>query len=367
MKVSPTAPKRKVRPHLRGRLWNALAAKVAGPVFVVSGLAAALGLWASGSPSWSVAVSVGLFSGVAAYMGTLHMVSRRLELARETLKQIRKHQFDNLDAADIGKGDELNDLIRQVYRTGQVLESEFEELNNLENYRREFVGNVSHELKTPIFAIRGFAETLLDGALEDAEVNQSFVEKIVRNADRLSNLARDLSEISKLETGQQQLAAEPFDLRRLSADVVESVESIAARKSISLTVRIAPDLPPVMGDPARIRQVFVNLVDNAIKYTNDGGIIQVEASLRDDGDVAIAVKDNGIGIAPEDLPRLTERFFRVDKSRSRSAGGTGLGLSIVKHILAAHNQVLRVESRIGHGSQFGFRLPAAAPYDLEDA
>lgn len=344
-----------------------LATKVAAAVFLFTGGALSAGLAVTNAFSLWVVLSVAVVAGSAAYVATSHLVVRRLELARETLRQIRRHQFEHLSAANLVKGDELNDLIRQVYRTGQVLESEFEELNSMENYRREFVGNVSHELKTPIFAIRGFAETLMNGALDDGNVSRSFVEKIVRNADRLANLAKDLSEISKLETGQQHIAAEPFDLRRLTADVVESLESIAAAKSITLTRQVPATIPPVMGDAPRIRQVLVNLVDNAIKYTNDGGHITILAAPDEGGDAVVFVEDDGIGISPEDLPRLTERFFRVDKSRSRTAGGTGLGLSIVKHILAAHNEVLRVESRVGQGSRFGFHLPTATTAEMEQA
>ncbi len=343
---------------------NRLATKVAAAVFLFTGVATAAELAVTESFSIWLVLSVAAVAAAAAHVATHHLVVRRLELARDTLRQIRRHQFDNLSEANLGRGDELNDLIRQVYRTGQVLESEFEELNSMENYRREFIGNVSHELKTPIFAIRGFAETLMNGALDDTKVSRAFVEKIVRNSDRLANLAKDLSEISKLATGEQRIAAEPFDLRRLSADVVESLESIAAAKSITLTRQVPGTTAPVMGDAPRIRQVLVNLVDNAIKYTNDGGHITVSATPGDGGGVLIFVEDDGIGIAPEDLPRLTERFFRVDKSRSRTAGGTGLGLSIVKHILAAHNEVLRVESRVGQGSRFGFHLPTATAAEM---
>lgn len=317
-------------------------------------------LWAIGAvESWIPVALVMATGGVVAYGAVWYWVARRIALASATLQQIRRHNFEDLAAANIKKGDELNDLIRQVYRTGQVFRSEFEEINSLENYRREFVGNVSHELKTPIFSIRGFAETLMNGALEDPAVNRSFVEKIVRNADRLSSLARDLSEISKLETGEQQVIEETFDLRRLCTDVVDSVEPIAVGKDIQVIVDMPPHIPPVSGDPLRIRQVVVNLVDNAIKYTNNGGRVTVRARQEDTW-VQLDVQDDGIGISAEDLPRLTERFFRVDKSRSRSAGGTGLGLSIVKHILAAHKQVLQVDSTTGHGSTFGFRLPARA-------
>lgn len=355
-KQFPATLRRRTRPPWMYRLSiniGGLTAAVAFVVLVALELAG-LGL------GWTGVVVAALVSGVAAYAVSYASTARRLELARNTLRQIRRRRFENLEQAHAPRGDEINDLIWQVYRTGKVLESEFEELKKVENYRREFVGNVSHELKTPIFAIRGFAETLKGGALEDPTVNRSFTDKIIRNADRLSNLARDLSEISKLETGEQKMVFEPFDLRRLVDDVLDSLEPIARERGVTLSSTLAGGVPPVLGDAGRIRQVLINLVDNAIKYSREDGYVEVVARPTADGAVKVTVADNGIGVDERDLPRLTERFFRVDKSRSRSAGGTGLGLSIVKHILAAHDQVLHVRSRPGSGSTFGFQLPVAA-------
>jgi len=312
--------------------------------------------------AWTVWISVVAVLGsfVGAYVATFHHASARLELARRILKNIRKYDFEALDLAQVERGDELNDIIRQVYRTGRVLEREFSELKKMETYRRDFLGNISHELKTPIFSIRGFAETLKDGALEDPAVNQSFVEKIIRNADRLSNLAKDLSEIARLETGQLEMNKSAFNMKRLVNDVVESVEPQARERAISIKTSFESKLPPVYGDPSQIRQVVVNLVDNAIKYSNEEGTVSIRLRSRRKREcVEFSVRDQGVGVAKEDLARLTERFFRVDKSRSRSAGGTGLGLSIVKHILAAHSQELSVSSSLGKGSTFSFMLDVA--------
>lgn len=311
---------------------------------------------------WTIWISLVAVAGSAlgGYIATFYHASSRLELARKILKNIRKHDFETLDLAQVERGDELNDIIRQVYRTGRVLEREFSELKKMESYRKDFLGNISHELKTPIFSIRGFAETLKDGALDDPTVNQSFVEKIIRNADRLSNLAKDLSEIARLETGSLKMEKGAFNMKRLVNDVVESVEPQAREKSIKIRTSFESKLPPVYGDPSQIRQVVVNLVDNAIKYSNEGGKVSVRLrSKRGREVVEFSVRDQGVGVAKEDLARLTERFFRVDKSRSRSAGGTGLGLSIVKHILAAHNQELSVSSSLGKGSTFTFLLNVA--------
>nr|WP_279310443.1 ATP-binding protein [Salinibacter ruber] len=236
----------------------------------------------------------------------------------------------------------------------------------MESYRREFIGNVSHELKTPIFSVQGFAETLLDGALDDESVNRTFLKKILHHANRLDNLARDLSTITKIETDELDMSNEAFDVAELFDAAIESVEIRAEEKGIMPRQRVAPDLPQIYGDFDRLRRVLVNLVDNAIKYNQDGGTVQLEAESQND-EVVIRVVDDGIGISPDHLPRLTERFYRVDKSRSRNQGGTGLGLAIVKHILAAHDRELHVESAPEEGSTFYFTLPTSPQLSLQPA
>lgn len=297
--------------------------------------------------------------GVFTYAVVYRLLVPRMELARGVLRQIRQRKFEDLEAAHLPSGDEMNALIWQVYRTGLSVETELSEMRRMENYRREFLGNVSHELKTPIFTIQGFTETLLDGAMKDERVNRAFLEKILRNTNRLRILASDLSEISRLETGEFKLNPEPFNLRQVAREVTESLELTAAGKNITLRLDIAENLPSIVGDRERIRQVLVNLVENAIKYNDLGGWVAVSLTLDSPSEVRIAVSDNGIGIAPQDIPRLTERFYRVDKSRSRDQGGTGLGLAIVKHILSAHNRSLLIESRLGQGSTFAFTMPVA--------
>lgn len=299
-----------------------------------------------------------------AYWSAFIVLSQRLELARITLKEVRKHRFESLGKLSVARGDELSALVWQVYRTGLTLEKEIGELRKMENYRREFLGNVSHELKTPIFAVKGFAETLLDGALEDDRVRRAFVEKILRNTERLHALTNDLHELSRLETGELTFEKAPFSVVRVAQEVVESLDAKAHSRGISLTVRAEPNVPLGLGDRDRIRQVLTNLVDNAIKYTQTGGYVDVR--IRQQGKtVETSVQDTGVGLAPQHIPRITERFYRVDRSRSRDEGGTGLGLAIVKHILAAHNTQLRIESQMGQGSVFTFALPRAnAPTPL---
>ena len=298
-------------------------------------------------------------TAVAAYTTALLLLKRRLSEAQEGLRAIQQHRFERPWPRQPHPPDELDSLLSTLEATAQRVEKEIQEMRRLENHRREFVGNVSHELKTPIFAVQGFAETLLDGALEDESVRRSFVEKILRNAARLGNMARDLSELSKIETGQLRLAPRSFSLHRLAREVVESLEVLARERDVPLAPAVPEELPPALADREAIRQVLLNLVDNAIKYNNPGGRVEIFARQIDEQSLRVSVVDNGLGIDPQDLPRVTERFFRVDKSRSRSQGGTGLGLAIVKHLLAVHHRKLLIDSTPGKGSTFGFTLPVA--------
>ena len=343
-------------PFLPRRL-NRLAFRTAALTALVTALIAPLVTFLSGAWEIAAAAALGIVAGLAAYGAVHFFVARRLELARQTLRQARKRRFDTLgllrDAAD---RDELDELLWQVYRAGRTLQQEIERLERIENYRREFLGNVSHELKTPIFVISGFAEQLLDGALEDEAVNRKFVEKIGRNAARLDMLARDLLAISRIESGELKMTMTSFDLAALVDEVAEAIEPVAQGREVTLLQRLPPDLPLVRGDREQLRQVLVNLADNAVKYNNPGGRVELSARQTPEDTVRVAVVDDGIGIPGKAIPRLTERFYRVDSSRSRAQGGTGLGLAIVKHILEAHGQRLQVESRIGYGSSFAFEL-----------
>lgn len=345
-------------PLLRRRLTvHRLTLKLTLVTLLLMGSGVGVVVLAGGALPWWGWLLLLLGLGALAYGLFFALIARRLDLARDTLRQLRKHQFDNLDAVYVPHGDELNALTWQVYRTGQALEKDFQELKRIENYRRDFLGHVSHELKTPIFAIRGFAETLLGGALDDDTVRRSFTEKILRNARRLENLTRDLAEVSRIEMGELEMRMAPFALAPMIREVVESLEPAAQAAQTSLAAHLPEVVPAVLGDGERIRQVLLNLMENAIKYNRPGGHVEVVARVLPRGAVRLAVVDNGIGIAPQHLPRLTERFYRVDASRSRAQGGTGLGLAIVKHILHAHQRELRIESRPERGSTFSFTLP----------
>ncbi len=308
-----------------------------------------------GYPVWAHLVFPVLLA-IAAYLIAHQLLVTRITLARTTLKQVRKHKFENLEKVHLPRGDELNALSWQVYRTGLALEKELNELKKIEDYRREFLGNVSHELKTPIFTIQGFAETLLDGALRDDRVNERFLTKILANTKRLRNLANDLVEISRIETGELEMVMRPFRLTDVVNEVSYELEQFAESKSVTLYHRIPENLPMILGDKARISQVIINLVDNAIKYSNPAGSVEIVARTTAEGRVKVTIADDGIGISPQHVPRLTERFYSVDNSRSREQGGTGLGLAIVKHILGAHGSEMVIDSKPQAGSTFGFTL-----------
>lgn len=342
---------------------NRLALKMAGPVALVTGIGAA---WGTNWALW-VDAAVGFGLGSLVY-GIAHLLlHHRLDQAHTALHHIRQHNFEDLTAPTGARTDELDSLRWEVYRTGQKLETEIQDFRKRENYRREFIGNVSHELKTPIFSIQGFAETLLDGALDDDEVNQTFLEKILHNVGRLENLARDLSAITKIETGEMEMSTTSFEVAPLFQEVYNSLELKAHENDVALRLDVNEELSPVHGDPDRLRRVLVNLADNAIKYNEPGGTVALRARSTSGNEIELSVADDGIGIPEEHLPRLTERFYRVDKSRSRNQGGTGLGLAIVKHILAAHDRNLTVESTPGEGSTFSFTLPTAPQPTLQAA
>jgi two-component system phosphate regulon sensor histidine kinase PhoR len=238
------------------------------------------------------------------------------------------------------------------------------ELRRLEVVRRDFVANVSHELRTPLTAIKGYAETLLGSAGDDRETARRFLQVIDRHSERLGRLIDDLLALSDLELGLTALARAPLAVGPAVDDVLQILAESGRRAEVEVTSSVSPDTPALFADGDRVRQVLINLVENAIKYTPAGGHVVVRAAPADGehrGMVEIAVEDTGIGIPAEDLPRLTERFFRVDKARSRQLGGTGLGLAIVKHIVQAHGGALGISSTLGTGTTVRVYLPAAPP------
>jgi len=229
----------------------------------------------------------------------------------------------------------------------------------MEKYRKEFLGNVSHELKTPIFNIQGYILTLLDGGLEDPEINREYLERTEKSINRMVSIIEDLESITKLETGDLELEWEKFNIVQLVKYVFELQDSIRTRFNIDFTFDHNYDKPiMVTGDKKRITEVLNNLIINSIYYGDKGGKTTVSfAELGEN--ILIGVTDNGLGLEEDEIPRIFERFYRTDKSRSRDRGGTGLGLSIVKHIIEAHNQTITVRSEPGAGSSFSFTLKKA--------
>ncbi|OPX85646.1 MAG: Alkaline phosphatase synthesis sensor protein PhoR [Pelotomaculum sp. PtaB.Bin117] len=226
----------------------------------------------------------------------------------------------------------------------------------LEEMRSEFVANVSHELRTPLTSIKGFTETLLDGALEDAQTTKHFLEIIYVESERLTRLIDELLNLSKIEDHKVAPDWQPVSMHELMERTVAIFKPRAAEKDLNIEVVLPEKLPMVHGDPDMLGQVLINLIDNAVSYTQNGGMIRVSAQSSGDK-VKVEVQDNGIGIPEDSISRVFERFYRVDKARSREQGGTGLGLSIVKHIIDVHHGNVQVKSKVGEGSTFTFELP----------
>ncbi len=233
------------------------------------------------------------------------------------------------------------------------------EEKRVETIKKDFVANVSHELRTPLASIKGYSETLLDGGMEDKETLKEFLRVIDRHATRMARLIDDLLILSRLESHQMPIISAPVDLNELVQATTTGFEKQARDKGISISMSIPEGLPKVLGDHDRLEQVMVNILDNAIKYTHSGGRVSVTAG-KVDGAVRVDVKDTGIGIPADDIPRIFERFYRVDKARSRELGETGLGLAIVKHIIQGHNGKLQVESLPGKGSTFSFTIKSCS-------
>lgn len=311
--------------------------------------------WQAGS---IVASLLAVLSAAIIYFVVYRTHSGRLETLNYIVRNIARKRFGDYEDLDTDGRDELDYVIKQSIRASKTVEREIQRLNRIENYRKEFIGDISHELKTPIFAIQGFVETLLNGAIDDADVNRRFLNKAMRNVNRLIYLTRDLMEISKLETGELKSEAREIPLHDVVTDVTESLQYKAGKEDVAISVDDFDKNLLVNADRNQIKQVLINLVENAIKYNEPGGSVTVgvRSYPKDDQKVLVFVEDTGIGIEQKYIDRVTERFFRVDKSRSREKGGTGLGLAIVKHIMEAHGEQFFIESTPSVGSTFSFTL-----------
>jgi two-component system phosphate regulon sensor histidine kinase PhoR len=331
-------------------------------VGLVTMLATGAALWGNGIEGqwWLPLLSgaaVGTVCFVLVYRQLGLYIQERVRIIYKTIRRLKgSTSHINLDMRD--------DIVEQVNRDVMSwAESQIEEITTLretDTFRQEFIGNLAHELKTPIFNIQGFILTLLEGGMEDPEINRKFLLKAAKNVERMSGLLEDLDVITKMEAGNLDIELVPFDLLDIIRETLESLEAKAKRNNIQLRLKKGIDGSKIMvkGDAAKLVQVLTNLIVNSINYGKEGGHTEVRYYDADDS-VLVEVADSGIGIRESDLPRVFERFYRVDKSRSRHAGGSGLGLAIVKHILESHGQTISVRSTYGEGSTFSFTLQKA--------
>ncbi len=310
-------------------------------------------------------VSTSIFTFILSYLacyflflwGIKHFIERRFRLIYKTIHNLKLGLKKESSKIDV-KEDIFGKIRNEVIEWDKNNRQEIERLTDQEQFRREFLGNVSHELKTPIFSIQGYILTLLEGGLEDKEINRSFLLKAEKGISRMIEMIDDLDEIAKLETNRIELNIQKFDLIKITKEVFESVEDKAKKKNIRLKLNSGYKNLYVMGDSSKIAQVLTNLLVNSINYGTENGSTSIQFFDLDEN-VLIEVKDTGKGIEEVHLPRLFERFYRIDKGRSRADGGSGLGLAIVKHIIEAHNQTINVRSIFGKGSVFSFTLQKA--------
>lgn len=304
---------------------------------------------------------VSLGTGVGAYALFLFLIryylQEKLKLIHRTVHGL-KRKGEGAAWVDPDE-DVLGGLQQEVDQKAEAQSEEIERLREQEAFRRRFVGNVAHELKTPVFSIQGHILTLLEGAHEDPEINRKFLERASKSVDRMTRIIEDLDTITQFESGQLEVQKEAEDPRQVASDVMETLELKAQKKGIELRFRDPKGkVPRALIDRQRIEQVFSNLIANAIDHGNDEGYVEL-AFYDIDEYLLVEVSDNGVGIAEKDMPRIFQRFYRVDKGRSREHGGTGLGLSIVKHIMEAHGQNIDVRSKEGEGTSFSFTLEKA--------
>jgi len=284
-----------------------------------------------------------------------HFIYKRVKKIYDDLTLLESKSFSKDQITT-----DMATLTQEIDKYAKDKKLEIETLKIREEYRKEFIGNVSHELKTPLFTVQGYISTLIDGAVNDKVLREKYLARADKGVERLIYIIKDLDMITKFEAGDLSLDIEPFDIVKLVKNVFELLEMKASKKKITLTFDIDYNNPVMVnGDKERIQQVLSNLIVNSIKYGNTKGTTEVSIENLIKNKVIVRVTDNGEGIEKENIPRLFERFYRVDKSGSRKEGGSGLGLAIVKHIIEAHNERIYIESEPGIGSEFSFTLEKA--------
>lgn len=288
------------------------------------------------------------------------LIFREINKIYKLMGKLKKKELSKIDRQKSAPLNPLKTINDDIYSFAELKQKEIDELKKLEAFRREFIADISHELKTPIFAAQGFVHTLLDGAVNDKNVRTKFLKKAAKSLDGLDVLVQDLLTLSHIETGQIKMHFETIDLYKLTEEVFEQFEGKTDKKDVQLRIEGAEQKVNVYADWQRINQVMTNLISNAIKHSHDGSEVVVSFDINKKN-VITNVRDFGEGIPQEHQVRIFERFYRVDKSRSREKGGTGLGLAIVKHILDGHNTKAEVESEQDKGSTFSFKLPRVKP------
>jgi two-component system phosphate regulon sensor histidine kinase PhoR len=335
-----------------------LALLLAASIGIITGLFLSL-LDGVGGTALAVAALISFSASYLLFFVTLEFLFfREINKIYKMMEKLRRKELSDFSDEKTGKVNPLGKINEEIHSFAILKQKEIDELIKLENFRREFVADVSHELKTPIFAAQGFVHTLLDGAVNDKNVRTKFLKKAAKSLDGLDALVQDLLTLSQIETGDIKMHFENFDLLRLCDDVIDQFEEKAEKKKIKLLLSRDHHRIIVYADRQRISQVVTNFVSNAINYTPEGGTVSIDFEVGKKN-VTTVVTDNGEGIPEAHLDRIFERFYRVDKSRSREKGGTGLGLAIVKHILEGHHSRPEVSSEVGKGSTFSFKLPKA--------
>jgi two-component system phosphate regulon sensor histidine kinase PhoR len=293
------------------------------------------------------------------YITLEFLIFREIKQIYQSIDKINRKEFKSYVSEASVLSNPLRKVNQEIYNYASRKQKEIDELKKIEAFRREFIADISHELKTPLFAAQGFVLTLLDGAIDDENVRYKFLKKAAKSLEGLSVLVQDLLTLSQIESGDIVMQFENFDLQELVQDVIDQLEEKARKRDIHVSIaQMHEGGVFVYADYPRIGQVITNLISNAIKYGNDEGKVLID--LQNEGShILVSVSDDGPGIAREHLRRIFERFYRVEKSRSRKQGGSGLGLAIVKHIVEKHNAQINVISEVGKGTTFSFRLQSA--------
>jgi two-component system phosphate regulon sensor histidine kinase PhoR len=303
-------------------------------------------------------LTIAVFTYFIIYQALESFIYKKIKLIYKNIHRLKRGK--SLNESELRtQVNMIENVNTEVLEWAKMQKEEIQTLKNLEQYRRDFLGNVSHELKTPIFNIQGYIMTLLDGGIYDEKINIKYLEKSADGINRMISMVKDLETISALESGMIEVQHMQFNIIDLAKEVMEYLEEKAKAKNIKLYFAKGHTQVPIFvyADKERIRQVFVNLIVNAIKYIGDTPLPAIKISFYDMHEhILVEVSDNGMGISMQDIPFLFDRFYRVDKARSREQGGTGLGLAIVKHIIEAHKQTINVRSSIGIGTTFSFTL-----------